>query len=553
MLGTAPLGTVSLGCQVAAAGTVTGMPDLDIRVIIGGVDVSGLVMLDSLHLTDEINVRPEAEFRVVSEMGNLHFAIGAPVQILYNGVLRFGGEVDELDEEVYDNTVAIFIDVTCTGYAAIMDRHVVNRIFEAMSLRAIVVSIVDADSGPLGETARDDGIRYTDASICLGPTMVRIVFKDTTAAECLDKLCELSGYSWWVDQQKVLHVEDSATLRAPLPLNEIIHANFGETRHHEDRDAYRNIQILVGGKTRTPATSEISARRERFVADGEERTWTVQLPLAAKPRIWVDSVEIDAADIGVSEVDEDMAWTYEIDSERVSQSSEVEDVQIDPLDAGTIVEICYQGYYEIKNLARNQSEVDARAAVEGTSGTYVDVESDDEIDDFDLANELTQALLRRNGRIPRSITCKTTTPGYQAGQLVEVFLPEYGASGDWLIQRVEWEFHGWDEEEPFRYLLEVVNGEPPGGWAEFYRRAADKGRRLIHAENEKIHSLYHFRDTLRLSDTLHVLDGDVASTWPENWLMLMVYGMASIGRQRQGELTGSGKVAGPLYGLEVIP
>lgn len=554
------LGTVPLGGSMGQIPLeVYEGPQIDLVLEIQGQDLSSYLVMESLAIRESVNLRGEASFQLTSPTGNLHVAMGAPVRIRYKGTTIFGGDIDEIEERVPDNSSAIWIDVTCTDWSHLFDRHLVNHIYESEYMHYIVTSIVLLDSGALGETLDDEGIicmkSWNELSdfIQLGPLMSRLVFKNMKASECLDKICELTGYSWWVDSEKYLHVEDCSRNRAPFPLKEIEHANYGETAHSMNRESYRNVQYLEAGKTTTAEVTASNARHQRFLGDGKQKTWTLDLPLADKPLIYINDVQVNPNKIAIRETDDSAEWYYELDDEKIAQNWD--DDIVAPIADGIEIEVIYKGYYPIIQYARDDEQIAERQGIEGGCGIYEEVEADESIDDSVLATQLVQAKLRKNGRMPRVITARTTTPGYHAGQLVEILAPEYNSLGDWLIEEVELSFLGWDEEEPFRYSIRAINGEPQWGAVEFYRKAAEKGRPYQYSENETIHVLRQFREKLKVSDTLHILTGDQTIPWSWNYGTIWVIGISPIGSQREpteglGETVGG--VAGPMLGLSAV-
>lgn len=513
ILGTVPNATNVLAGSVPweTVDIVTDVPG--IAVFVGGVDQSPLLQLASLSVREELNMRGEAKFTLISKTGNLHVKIGEPVTITFNSRIIFAGDVEKFEEYVPDNTVCMFVTITAIDYNAILDRHLVNYIYEDMTLRAIVQDIISTRSGDSGQTIADDGVTYTNSSLQLGPTFERVVFKHLKASEAINKLCEMAGYSWWIDFNKVFYAQDSATNYAPQPLDATIHGNYGHTRHTQDREKYRNIQYLEAGRAMTAPTTDASARIESIVADGKQRTYTVPLPLAAKPVITVGGTPVSENDIGIREKDETAKWWYEIGSEQVSQNPD-ETV----ITNGTEVQIKYQGYYPILQKARNDTEIAARALVEGTSGTYATIESDTDIDDLDLAQERCTRLLDRHDQISPVFTCYTYSHGYHAGQLVDVVDPDYELSDTFLIESVSFNLVTFDTDEPFRYQLRCIANGYQGSWVDFFRRLATRGRPYLYAENETIHDLRVLQDSITVSDTLVWWSGDTRIDEEDNWL-----------------------------------
>ncbi|HCS73352.1 MAG TPA: hypothetical protein DIW17_05700 [Clostridiales bacterium] len=87
---------------------------------------------------------------------------------------------------------------------------------------------------------------------------------------------------------------------------------------------------------------------------------------------------------------------------------------------------------------QNDTEIAARAAVEGGTGVYGEVEENSNVQERNDALALAEELLARYGEhIPATISFTTNTAGFDAGQRLHVSLPSLGASGNYLIEQVD--------------------------------------------------------------------------------------------------------------------
>ncbi|TYQ17701.1 UNVERIFIED_CONTAM: hypothetical protein Cloal_0061 [Acetivibrio alkalicellulosi] len=89
-------------------------------------------------------------------------------------------------------------------------------------------------------------------------------------------------------------------------------------------------------------------------------------------------------------------------------------------------------------VKQNDTEISARAAVEGGTGIYGEVQENSNVQERSDSENLADELLFRYGsHIPATLSFKTNTPGFDAGQRLYVELPSYGASGSYLIEQVD--------------------------------------------------------------------------------------------------------------------
>ncbi|MEN8493482.1 hypothetical protein ABFB50_00650 [Dehalococcoides sp. THU3] len=89
-------------------------------------------------------------------------------------------------------------------------------------------------------------------------------------------------------------------------------------------------------------------------------------------------------------------------------------------------------------VKQNDSEILARAAVEGGTGVYGEVEENTNVQERTDAENLAEELLFRYGsHVPATLRFKTNTHGFDAGQRLYADLPSYGAIGSYLIEQVD--------------------------------------------------------------------------------------------------------------------
>ena len=89
-------------------------------------------------------------------------------------------------------------------------------------------------------------------------------------------------------------------------------------------------------------------------------------------------------------------------------------------------------------VRQNDAEISARAAVEGGTGVYGEVEENSNVQERSDAESLAEELLFRYGsHVPATLSFKTNTPGFDAGQRLYADLPSYGAIGSYLVEQVD--------------------------------------------------------------------------------------------------------------------
>ena len=483
--------------------TLTGTTDTTTRglqVIVAGVDISEFVKLDTFEREEELSGRSECSMQLTNHDLTLRLRIGQPIVCKINGVIKFAGTIDSIDEVVPDTTTTIIYEIQCVDYNQLADRKYVAFRYddEGQTLYDVVTQILNEDSGDIGETLHDDGVVANGQSVQVGPVLSPVAFNYQSVAEAFYELADLVGFWWRIDYLKILNFVDRATYVAPFQLDELLWTGYTQPKIRRGREQYRNLQVLRAGR-------DISEQRvESFKGDGETRNFELALPVATGGvTIKVNSVPVAAGDIGIRQKDEDKEWYFQIDDKSISQDSS-ETVLSDT----DTLEVTYRGYFPIIMIGRADEQILERQQVEGGTGIYAHVESDENIDDDGLAEEKVDGLLRRYADITDSVSFSTLDEGFQTGQLLTVNLPEHELQGEFLITSVGLGFKGFDDnqDEVYEYRVEAVSGEFLGGWASFFKRLAQRGRPLTIRENDTILLIRARRDEVSITDTVDVDD-----------------------------------------------
>jgi hypothetical protein len=110
----------------------------------------------------------------------------------------------------------------------------VARVYTNQTLQDIVLDIVLQDMA-------DEGIDVSGVET--GPVIKKAKFPGQSVTQAFNDLAELTGMAWRIDENKVLHFRDRASIAAPAPLTNLSIEN-GSLRVRPDRQQYRNHQVL---------------------------------------------------------------------------------------------------------------------------------------------------------------------------------------------------------------------------------------------------------------------------------------------------------------------
>jgi hypothetical protein len=381
-----------------------------------------------------------------------------------DGTLQFDGLIYDDRASVRARTAAEFLADHNTGLPLPVDQWTTSK--------------MPFNSALTATTQIQDGLLLTKA-----------VFNYRTVTEAFNELAELSGYSWNIDHYKVMHFFARETNYASTAITGANARNFSA---RTTRDQYRNRQYVRAGYALT------AERTESFVGDGTRKVFTLAFPCGKVP----SAVTVDGTPktIGIREVETGKDWYWQKGETTISQ-----DDAAGALGGAEILAVTYQGLYPLIVDNRNSPEIAARQAVEGGTGLYEAIEDEPDYDDDSLAIDKSNALLRKYGRINKTVVFETDETGFRAGQLVSITLSELGLSGFYLISQVT--IRDVTGLGDLRHVVTALDGEDLGGWIEFYRKLAAAGQKFVIRENEVLVTLRYMEDELVCGDELTVSTG----------------------------------------------
>jgi hypothetical protein len=526
------------------------------RVVLNGSNVTNIVMDGSVEISDIIEGRSVCRFSIRDNGKTIHTTPGESVFVTWYGARIFGGSVETAEESAPDKESALFLKIRAVDFTSLADRYTVNNRYENDTVREIVTDIVNNQTGLAldGVTLDDvqDGVPLSIAS-----------FNHLRASDCFRDISNTTGMSWNINAYKVFQFFDRATYIAPFNIGDAnpIHREFNYTK---TRGQYRNKQILRAGKDKTIwqfdylRGSSAAPEAGGTGVDPEKRVRTFILKYdlaelrdtgsAAPYNLWIKRGTVIQR-VGIKGIDEDDDLT--VGSKEINQNS-AEDEGANPTMLPTErLEVQYKGSFPIILDVESYDEIQARKAIEGGSGEYQHVESDEAIDGLDFANEKANTLLARYGRIPNEISYGTDTPGLMAGMIQTNRFAIHGlADTQFLINEVRIKIM----PGPFlRCSVKAIDGEQQDGWTDYFRRQWLAGRKFTIRENEKIAISKTSNDTATIMDTLteSVHNSVTLNVWSEdpfNWAIVGSPFDSVYQRALPGCIVGRSKIGLP-YGL----
>ena len=422
---------------------------------------------NSFCYIDKINERSTCSFVAIDP--DIEIDPDMDVLITDDDVTIFAGTVDLPKESGVHETL---VNCSCVDYSQLADTRIVVADYENEYAGDIVKDIIST-------VFASEGI--TEGTIQDGPIINKAVFNYVYGNVALNYISELTGYNWCIDNDKALHFFERSTFTAPISITDTSR-NYISLSVSKSRKNYRNKQYTRGGN----AVSElIELEKPTPAPDGVSRTFVTRLPLAKKPRIFIDSVEVAESDIGIRSLDSGKKFYFAYNSNTISQDTS------QAVLSSEVIEVTYRGLYPPMAVAENPGEI-------ADKGIYENVTQATELTTLESTVEYTQALLLKYGIIPRIIEFDTYATGLKAGQLISIQHTKRRLNDTFLIESVSARADG----ALTRYSVKALDGSALGGWEQLFKSLLKGNQKLVIRENEVIILLSSTQETWNWTEEL---------------------------------------------------
>ena len=456
------------------------------QILISSIDRTSNFRSGTLEIEDVINERSTARLQLVDITGSLSVVDGEPIEIyddssslIFSGYLLFPKKFVPIGND------AIFYDLECVDRHQIADRWLVAKTYLNTSAQDIANDLYYTYLEPEGVTIGEiDGVSLFPSnslfpSESLFPFASTVILEQATfprvgtVADAMNELAEITGYQWYIDYDMKFYFAPRTFFQAAYSINDV--SPIVNINVRQDKSQYRNRQYIRGGLSQTDI---ITLEKPTPLPDGVSRTFILRFPVAEKPRIFINSSEINANDIGINGIDTGKKYYYTYNSNTIIQDSS-ESV----LTSSNVIEVTYNGLVALAIVAENPAAIAERAGIEGGTGIYERIDVNEAISSRQEALDIANGKLTKFTKILKELTYDTYTAGLAAGQLQNINLTKYGiSSSDFLIDKIQ--ISELDGTGKLIYSVHAIDGETFGGWQNFYRELLRSDLKMSIRENE---------------------------------------------------------------------
>jgi len=382
---------------------------------IDGTDVSAKEVKNTLGITQELTHESDACSFVVRDPG---FTVreGMEVQIYIGDIsdMRFAGIVDSTSARPIATMEIMEYRVNCRDYSKIFEYKRVAETYQNKTCKYIIEDII------ANNVAAAWG--FTSANVATGPTLEEISFNYLTPADCIRKICNETGYSWYVDYDKDAHFFASETMSSPYQIDEGSSFLWKNLNIEPDLSQVRNKVTVTGGSFLS------SPIIDPFVGDDTADTYT----LTYNPHNMTITEDAVAKTVGIENITDPATVDYIVSywEKKVRRTA-------GNLGLGVTLAVTYSYTATVITQAEDPAAQTFLQALEGGDGIHQDRIDDNSIASITEAHQIALAEIRKNAYPIIKGSFETFQDGFSVGALLTVALAtDTTYNGAYQIQRI---------------------------------------------------------------------------------------------------------------------
>ncbi|MGH7184670.1 MAG: hypothetical protein ACREIB_00095, partial [Pseudomonadota bacterium] len=413
-------GGKAFGGEVFGGGQAGSTPGV-FRLFIAGRDCTELLAFGTAHWEKRLNERGTAHCALNVLNDSFIPQPGHRFTIKVDTTPRFDGYIHRAARKhlTYANEAKIYYEIDAVDWNAILDRRVVNQVYQNLTCGAIVQDIlatVLAGEGIVAGVIQD------------GPVVSKAVFPFTKVSDAFRDLQQISGLQTYINEYRELQFFGPTAFPAPFTIDEA-DSKFVEIEDDNSLDQHANkIYVQAGHGVTVNQT-------EPFRGDDKRTTFTLGFPVSEILSITITDLLGNNAvpqTVGVRQVDANKQWYYQ------KNENEITADQIAPITLAStqLLVVVYKGLYPIRLVLANEGVIAERAAAMGGTGIFELSEVEQSIDGEEPVLEFGFAELRKYSVLPRRISFPTYADGLYPGHQVQFNVGSLNLSGPYLVTGV---------------------------------------------------------------------------------------------------------------------
>lgn len=458
---------------------------MTINLYIAGQDRSGLLVVNSAEITRDLNGRASFRGQLEERFEPGYRPTKGSALVVSDGgspeTKYFAGLIWRVVERHHPSTSRLQYDIEARDYNSILSHRLVNAEYENEALSDILDHINE-------NFLSDEGITLSTDSP--SPTITeRLTFFYETVASVLNRLSTLTGLTWYVDFDKVLHFSTFVSNPAPFGLTD----SSGDWRDLEiersDED-YRNRQherteIAVAGEAGSGGEDPTEDPITAFAGQTSFPTKAI-----IQEMLGITVNDVSKTFIGVDPADSIPSSGY--DFYYILGGVGFFELDYGPMAGGEIVRCRYMAGWSppvpesgdegsLGNPGVRVITVDdlteqaARATLEDGSGVWEAIEEQRNIVSIATLTAIAEGRLRQFGSDAVKVRFTTSGEGLEPGQRINIAISKHSLSDDFLIERCVYRWMA-GRDEFFWSEVSCTDIEPFGSPTGYLEKLVEQSR-----------------------------------------------------------------------------
>ena len=268
-----------------------------ITIKIDNTDRSSLIDFGSVKKKDNINQDADTlQFSLAYHAGQTFRPEANSMVEMLDGTTRtFYGRITSIDKSIESDSIAKY-DIRCNDIGRDLAKYLANETYEAMTVAEIITALL---------TDFSDGT-FTTTNVACDIEITKITYDRVNTWDAINKLADLTNYSWYVDYNKDIHFFQKNNEAAPIIISDDSgNYIFDSLKVSVDLTQIKNRVFIKGGEV------EGDNRTEYFDGNGTRNTYALSNKFSGKPTVAVGGV---AKTVGIdyldNEDDFDCFWDF---------------------------------------------------------------------------------------------------------------------------------------------------------------------------------------------------------------------------------------------------
>lgn len=388
------------------------------------------------------------------------------VEVIEDGTTLFLGQIIEVHESI-EGKLETF-DCVCKDLSFDMDRKLIIKIYENMSVNSIIADMV-ATFIP----------GYTTTNVNCPIVINYIAFNYEYPSKCLQQLAQITNYDWYVDDNYNIFFFQKAGVNAPFNLTDTNGKYIYNTLEiNRDIKNLRNSIIVRGGEYLGASTSET------LIADGSQTTF-LQAYRYSGIAVTVAAV---SKTVGVDNIDDptlfDCLYNFQEKAIKFPSASKPT--------VGQAVVVSGQPYYPVITKVVNPASV-------AQYGEFQYKIIDKSINSKEAARDRARAEITQWALEVNEGGFSTLSTGLETGQVINIQSTIRGINQDFVISRIKSKMQ---TPTSFRHMVTLVTSQTYGMIEFLSSLLIDKDKQIVINADEVLDYITSFNDQFTVTDSI---------------------------------------------------